>query len=127
MECQGFGYHLKWQIGFPIGLSRSSTDLELNYCPPTDKSTRHFASGGGTLQANSRLTPCSTLFAFQGKPPVMPSSFGLLSMGRLYTIDKLLSHQITTNPICILCGLYPETHEHLFFQCTYSARGGETS
>jgi len=35
-------------------------------------------------------------------------------------MDRLHSTGIITNNTCILCGLHVETHEHLFFDCSFT-------
>ena len=58
------------------------------------------------------------LLWFKGHIPRQSFILWLASLGRLRTMDRL--HGITTNAFCILCGLHVETHEHLFFECTYT-------
>ncbi|KAL0313726.1 UNVERIFIED_CONTAM: hypothetical protein Scaly_2906800 [Sesamum calycinum] len=44
----------------------------------------------------------------------------LAILGKLSTMDKpWLSH---LGGVCVLCGREVETHEHLFFRCSYSRR-----
>jgi hypothetical protein len=45
----------------------------------------------------------------------------IASMRRLHTKDRLLSFQVISSATCSLCGLHDETHDHLFFECSYSA------
>ncbi|XP_059281045.1 uncharacterized protein LOC132034692 [Lycium ferocissimum] len=40
---------------------------------------------------------------------------------RLYTRDRLKKWGITNQVVCPLCGTEPETIDHLFFQCSFSA------
>ncbi|XP_060202908.1 uncharacterized protein LOC132631339 [Lycium barbarum] len=39
---------------------------------------------------------------------------------RLQTRSRLAKIGVCQEDSCLLCGCYPETREHLFFQCTYS-------
>jgi hypothetical protein len=61
------------------------------------------------------------LIWFPGHTPRHAFILWIASMDRLYTMDRLLSHRIINSSTCILCGQHTETHDHLFFQCTYSA------
>jgi len=36
-------------------------------------------------------------------------------------MDRLQTFQIITSSVCILCGSHVETHDHLFFACSFSA------
>jgi hypothetical protein len=36
-------------------------------------------------------------------------------------MDRLTSFGIIPSSTCVLCGMHNETHDHLFFQCTYSS------
>lgn len=68
--------------------------------------------------------PTDTMYHLIWFPEHVPRQAFILwiaSMGRLHTMDRLLSHQIISSATCALCGLHTETHNHLFFQCTYSA------
>ena len=61
------------------------------------------------------------LIWFPGHTPRHAFILWIASMDRLYTIDRLLCHRIINVSTCILCGQHAETHDHLFFQCTYSS------
>lgn len=68
--------------------------------------------------------PTDTMYHLIWFPEHVPRQAFILwiaSMGRLHTMDRLLSHQIISSATCALCGLHTEMHNHLFFQCTYSA------
>ncbi|XP_074265930.1 uncharacterized protein LOC141588384 [Silene latifolia] len=41
---------------------------------------------------------------------------------RLQTKDRLLRFGVINDGLCYLCGMAPETHSHLFFYCSFSAR-----
>lgn len=41
-------------------------------------------------------------------------------LNRLPTKDRLISWGMTVPPVCSLCSLNPESHDHLFFSCPYS-------
>ncbi|XP_074267357.1 uncharacterized protein LOC141590687 [Silene latifolia] len=41
---------------------------------------------------------------------------------RLQTKDRLLRFGVINDGLCYLCGMAPETHSHLFFDCNFSAR-----
>ncbi|XP_056695103.1 uncharacterized protein [Spinacia oleracea] len=40
--------------------------------------------------------------------------------GRLSTKDRLMQWGIATDGVCSLCGVDPESVQHLFFQCSYA-------
>ncbi|XP_075103830.1 uncharacterized protein LOC142178388 [Nicotiana tabacum] len=46
---------------------------------------------------------------------------GAAIQGRLYTRDRLIRWGSITTPVCALCEEADEDHEHLFFECKYSA------
>ncbi|KAJ6894121.1 hypothetical protein NC652_028020 [Populus alba x Populus x berolinensis] len=60
------------------------------------------------------------LLGFKGHIPRQSFILWLACMGRLRTMDRLHSTGIITNNTCILCGLYVETHAHLFFDCSFT-------
>jgi len=60
------------------------------------------------------------LLWFKGHIPRQSFILWLACMGRLRTMDRLHSTGTITNHTCILCGLYMETHEHLFFDCSFT-------
>ncbi|XP_074292159.1 uncharacterized protein LOC141619017 [Silene latifolia] len=39
---------------------------------------------------------------------------------RLLTLDKLIKMGMGQDSICFICGLEPETHSHLFYNCNFS-------
>jgi hypothetical protein len=60
------------------------------------------------------------LLWFKGHIPRQSFILWLACLGRLRTMDRLHSTGIITNNTCILCGLHVETHEHLFFDCSFT-------
>ena len=42
-------------------------------------------------------------------------------LGRLPTRDRLISWGISVPPGCVLCSSADETHDHLFFECTFAS------
>ncbi|XP_057544052.1 uncharacterized protein LOC130823450 [Amaranthus tricolor] len=44
----------------------------------------------------------------------------LVAGHRLKTKEKLYQLGVVVDDVCPLCGLYPETHNHLFFNCPFS-------
>nr|TKR98083.1 hypothetical protein D5086_0000206310 [Populus alba] len=61
------------------------------------------------------------LIWFQGHIPRQAFILWIASMERLHTMDRLTSFGIISSSTCVLCGMHNETHDHLFFQCTYSS------
>ncbi|KAJ7009375.1 hypothetical protein NC653_000139 [Populus alba x Populus x berolinensis] len=61
------------------------------------------------------------LIWFPGHVPRHAFILWIASLERLSTMDRLQSFRIIHAATCILCGAQEETHEHLFFQCPYSA------
>jgi hypothetical protein len=59
------------------------------------------------------------LLWFTGHIPRHSFILWLASLGRLRTMDRL--HGVVTTTTCILCGLHTETHDHLFFECSYTS------
>ncbi|KAI8537304.1 hypothetical protein RHMOL_Rhmol09G0013100 [Rhododendron molle] len=45
----------------------------------------------------------------------------LVCWGRLSTKDRLLSWGMRVDPLCVFCHNVHESHEHLFFHCSFSA------
>lgn len=45
----------------------------------------------------------------------------LAALGKLSTTDRPHMQAITVNRQCVLCDLEPESHDHIFFSCPYSA------
>ncbi|XP_056697358.1 uncharacterized protein [Spinacia oleracea] len=45
----------------------------------------------------------------------------LAVLGRLPTLDRLLKWKIVDSNVCPLCSCMPESTQHLFFECSYSA------
>ncbi|XP_019256492.1 PREDICTED: uncharacterized protein LOC109234906 [Nicotiana attenuata] len=45
-------------------------------------------------------------------------SMWLIIQERMMTTDRLNKWNINVDPICVLCGNHPETHAHLFWECT---------
>ncbi|KAJ6901054.1 hypothetical protein NC652_026984 [Populus alba x Populus x berolinensis] len=66
------------------------------------------------------VTSIHHLLWFRGHIPRHSFILWLACRGRLRTMDRLHSVGIITNNTCILCGNYAESHEHLFFECTFS-------
>ncbi|KAJ6974535.1 hypothetical protein NC653_030590 [Populus alba x Populus x berolinensis] len=66
------------------------------------------------------VTSIHHLLWFRGHIPRHSFILWLACRGRLRTMDRLHSVGILTNNICILCGNHVESHEHLFFECTFS-------
>nr|TKS12186.1 hypothetical protein D5086_0000065860 [Populus alba] len=67
--------------------------------------------------------PINSIFHLIWFPDHIPRHAFILwiaSMGRLHTKDRLLSFHVISSATCSLCGLQDETHEHLFFKCSYS-------
>jgi len=60
------------------------------------------------------------LLWFKGHIPRHSFILWLAGLGRLRTMDRLLSAGIIQNAACILCSLHTETHEHLFFECQFT-------
>lgn len=58
------------------------------------------------------------LLWFKGHIPRHSFILWLASLDRLRTMDRLHGGVPTTT--CILCGIHMETHEHLFFECSYT-------
>ncbi|XP_010670560.3 uncharacterized protein LOC104887594 [Beta vulgaris subsp. vulgaris] len=44
----------------------------------------------------------------------------LAVQGKLQTTEKLKHIGVSDNDLCLLCGSYTETHQHLFFKCKFS-------
>ncbi|XP_010665811.2 uncharacterized protein LOC104883063 [Beta vulgaris subsp. vulgaris] len=45
----------------------------------------------------------------------------LAALGKLQTAEKLKHIGVSANDLCLLCGSYAETHQHLFFNCKFSS------
>lgn len=67
-----------------------------------------------------RTNSIHNLFWFLGH--ILRYSFisWLVSMGYLHTIDIHHAYQIISSSICILCGLYIKTRDHMFFWCPFT-------
>lgn len=61
------------------------------------------------------------LIWFKGHIPRQAFILWIASMERLHTMDRLTSFGIISSSTCVLCGMHNETHDHLFFQYTYSS------
>ncbi|XP_019238100.1 PREDICTED: uncharacterized protein LOC109218205 [Nicotiana attenuata] len=59
----------------------------------------------------------ATMFKNLARPKVMFAMW-LIIQERMMTIDRLIKRNINVDPICIFCGIHPETHAHLFCECT---------
>lgn len=46
----------------------------------------------------------------------------LACWNRMNTLDKLHTWGLTTSNICVFCASAVETHDHLFFQCSFSTQ-----
>jgi len=85
------------------------------------------ASGHFSIQSAWELLrdkrPVNTmhhLLWFKGHIPRQSFILWLAGLGRLRTMDRLHSAGIIQNAACILCNLYTETHQHLFFECQFT-------
>ncbi|KAJ6989544.1 hypothetical protein NC653_022191 [Populus alba x Populus x berolinensis] len=70
------------------------------------------------LRPKKSVTTLHHLIWFTGHIPRHSFILWLASLGRLRTMDRLHGEITTTN--CTLCGIYMETHDHLFFECSYT-------
>ena len=80
------------------------------------------ASAWNHIRKKKPLNIIANLAWFPDHVPRISFIFWLATRGHLATMDKPhVSNMITSN-LCVLCGERPETHAHLFFQCSYSSR-----
>ncbi|KAB5534530.1 hypothetical protein DKX38_017616 [Salix brachista] len=80
------------------------------------------ASAWNHIRKKKPLNIIASLAWFPDHVPRISFIFWLATRGRLATMDKPhVSNMISSN-LCVLCGERPETHAHLFFQCSYSSR-----
>ena len=61
------------------------------------------------------------LLWFPGHIPKHSFILWLASLHRLHTMDRLQRHGVIASPECVLCGSAAETHDHLFFDCSFSS------
>ncbi|XP_019251400.1 PREDICTED: uncharacterized protein LOC109230348 [Nicotiana attenuata] len=57
------------------------------------------------------------MFSNLARPKTLFSMW-LIIQERMMTTDRLNKWNINVDPICVLCGNHPETHAHLFWECT---------
>ena len=85
---------------------------------PSGKFT--ISSAWEKLRKKNPVNPNNNLIWYPGHIPRQAFILWLAARGRLQTLDRLQRTGITSATNCILCNSHPETHEHLFFQCSYS-------
>ena len=114
---------------FPDIPGLQSTWGAINFGPHPDREDQYIwrlhSTGSFTIKSAWEFLrekkPVTTLYHllwFTSHIPRHSFILWLASLGRLRTMDRLHGELTTTN--CILCGLYMETHEHLFFECSYT-------
>ncbi|KAJ6313848.1 hypothetical protein OIU78_017487 [Salix suchowensis] len=80
------------------------------------------ASTWNHIRKKKPLNIFANLAWFPDHVPRISFIFWLATRGRLATMDKPHVSIMITSNLCVLCGERPETHAHLFFQCSYSSR-----
>ncbi|KAJ6752502.1 hypothetical protein OIU85_002875 [Salix viminalis] len=80
------------------------------------------ASAWNHIRKKKPLNIFANLAWFPDHVPRISFIFWLATRGRLATMDKPHVSIMITSNLCVLCGERPETHAHLFFQCSYSSR-----
>lgn len=62
----------------------------------------------------------ATVVWHKGIIPKHAINMWLFTLNRKPTMERLLSWGMDIEPTCLLCGIYEETRNHLFFRCSYS-------
>ncbi|KAJ6978454.1 hypothetical protein NC653_026761 [Populus alba x Populus x berolinensis] len=78
------------------------------------------ASAWELLRAKKPTNNMHKLLWYKGYIPRQSFILWLATQDRLSTMDRLYMTGIVSNSTCILCDNHTETHDHLFFQCSYS-------
>lgn len=73
-----------------------------------------------TIQVQQPLVPWRNTVWGEHSVPRYVIILWMACWNRLNTLDKLHSWGLTTSNICVFCSRAVETHEHLFFQCSFS-------
>lgn len=72
------------------------------------------------LKGQSLLMPWCNAVWFSGGIPKHNFLTWLFVLNRCPTRDRLLNWGLNTAPNCLLCGSYPESRDHLFFDCNFA-------
>lgn len=78
------------------------------------------ASAWENLRNKNPISPIYHLLWYPDHIPRQSFILWLASKNRLRTQDRLPQHSDGSNGTCSLCNSQIETHDHLFFDCTYS-------
>jgi len=78
------------------------------------------ASAWELLRDKKTANTMHKLLWYKGYIPRQSFILWLASQGRLSTMDRLHMTGIISSATCMLCDHHIETHDHLFFQCSYS-------
>uniref|UniRef100_A0A6N2KQ62 Reverse transcriptase zinc-binding domain-containing protein n=1 Tax=Salix viminalis TaxID=40686 RepID=A0A6N2KQ62_SALVM len=78
------------------------------------------ASAWEILRNKNPISPIYHLLWYPDHIPRQSFILWLASKNRLRTQDRLPQHSDGSNGTCSLCNSQIETHDHLFFDCTYS-------
>ncbi|XP_074305404.1 uncharacterized protein LOC141640532 [Silene latifolia] len=103
-------------------------------CKIKDKLINGFMFNNWLVKPYSEDVVYNWLIGDQGKKEWLPLVWNRLSLPkdnficwlfiqhRLMTKDRLTRFGVLNDGLCYLCGLAPETHDHLFFYCSFSTR-----
>ncbi|KAB5541855.1 hypothetical protein DKX38_014829 [Salix brachista] len=83
-------------------------------------------SAWNLVRKKKPLNPLHGLIWYTGNVPRYAMNLWLASLGRLSTMDRPHMAKVADTNQCSLCGVALESHSHLFFQCSYSARVWKT-
>ncbi|KAJ6393467.1 hypothetical protein OIU77_022841 [Salix suchowensis] len=78
------------------------------------------ASAWDFIRCKKDADPYASIIWYPGNVPRFSFIHWLAARGRLATMDLPHVQQLISSSTCVLCGLLPETHNHLFFECEYS-------
>ena len=78
------------------------------------------ASAWNLLRSSKENSTLHGLIWYNHHVPRYSLILWLASRGRLSTMDRPMLGTTTGSRTCILCGSEDESHNHLFFQCTYT-------
>ncbi|KAJ6332776.1 hypothetical protein OIU77_008765 [Salix suchowensis] len=81
----------------------------------------NIASAWDFIRRKRQTHPYACITWFPGHIPRHAFILWLAMRGRLATMDRPHVQRKVTVNVCVLCGVQPETHTHLFFQCGYSS------
>ncbi|KAJ6287587.1 hypothetical protein OIU77_005040 [Salix suchowensis] len=81
----------------------------------------NIASAWDFIRRKRQVHPHAWITWFPGHIPRHSFILWLAMRGRLATMDRPHVQRMVSVNSCVLCGVQPETHMHLFFQCGFSS------